>query len=393
MKKLYLDYQASTPVAKEVLLKMQPYFIELFANPHSGDHAMGWKAATHIDIAAQQVAYLIGADSDEVIFTSGATESNNLAILGLAKRAALTKTTRKRILLSAIEHKCVLSAGHVLKEQYGYVVDYIPVDRNGQIISAELEQLLSDDVLLVSIMAVNNEVGSIQDVASLSEVIRNNGAVFHCDAAQAPMAMSMRNFAEQVDMLSLSGHKMYGPKGIGALFISRDLQNQIEPLIYGGGQQSGLRSGTLPTPLCIGLGAAAEYISSAELSGMNNELRARRDKLFRMLTALPWPTTLYGSKFERRHPGNLSLGFEGFNAQDILGALQPNLAASSGSACTSGIPEPSHVLKAMGVTTEKAESVIRFSLGFETSDQELEETVRLIDAVLHRLSGNASIIS
>lgn len=386
MKTLYFDFQATTPVADEVLRKMQPYFAESFANPHASDHVLGWKSAASVENAAQQVARLIGGDADEIIFTSGATESNNLAILGLARRAALAHTPRKRILLSAIEHKCILSVGRVLEEQYGYSVDSIPVDRNGQVISRELERLLGDDVLLVSIMAVNNEIGSIQDIRALSEIIGKTGAVFHCDAAQAPMAMDMEGLAAQADMISLSGHKMYGPKGIGALYIRRDLHDDIEPLIYGGGQQNGLRSGTLPTPLCVGMGAAAEYIASFEVSQKRGELRTRRDGFLAKLLALPWEGRLYGDDGEKRHPGNISIGFQGFNAKDILGALQPLLAASTGSACTSGILEPSHVLKAIGLATEEAESVIRFSLGFETSDQEVDEAIKRIDMTLHKFS-------
>jgi len=385
MKPLYFDYQATTPVADEVFLKMQPFFSESFANPHSSDHALGWKSAACVERATQQVACLVGADSDEIIFTSGATESNNLAILGLAKRAAQTKSPRKRILLSAIEHKCVLSVGRVLQEQLGFTVELIPVDKNGHIKYEELERLLGSDVLLVSIMAVNNEIGSIQDIAGLSKTIRNNGAVFHCDAAQAPMAIAMENFTTQVDMLSLSGHKMYGPKGIGSLYIRRELQKDIEPLIYGGGQQHGLRSGTLPTPLCIGMGMAAEYMSSNEGKSRRKDLCELRNSFLKMLFTLPYPTKLYGSDISHRHPGNISIGFSGFNAQDILGALQPSLAASTGSACTSGFPEPSHVLKAIGLETSEAESVIRFSLGFETTEDDLNDAVTLIQSALEKL--------
>lgn len=391
MKTLYFDFQATTPVADEVLRNMQPYFAESFANPHASDHVLGWKSAASVENAAQQVARLIGGDADEIIFTSGATESNNLAILGLARRAAMAPTTRKRILLSAIEHKCILSVGRVLVEQYGYAVDCIPVDRNGHVISSELETMLEDDVLLVSIMAVNNEIGSIQNIRALSEIIRSSGAIFHCDAAQAPMALDLGSLAAQADMISLSGHKMYGPKGIGALYIRRYLQDNIEPLIYGGGQQNGLRSGTLPTPLCVGMGAAAEYIGSPEVSKRRKELQARKDRFLNMLLAFPWEVRLYGDDGQNRHPGNISIGFQGFNAQDVLGALQPHLAASTGSACTSGIPEPSHVLKAIGLAKEEAETVIRFSLGFETSDQELDDAVSLINTALQKLSDTSAI--
>lgn len=383
---MYFDYQATTPVADHVLDKMQPHFSEAFANPHSSDHALGWHSAAVIERATQQVADLIGADSDEIFFTSGATESNNLAILGLGRRAALEGSSRKRILLGAIEHKCVLAAGRALKDQYGFTVDIIPVDQSGHIVTSELERLMGDDVLVVSIMAVNNEIGTIQDIPKLSELIRRHGSVFHCDAAQAPLAISMADFASHADMLSLSGHKMYGPKGIGALYIHRDLQDQIEPLIYGGGQQNGIRPGTLPTPLCVGLGAASDYATSTEASSKRNELSARRDRFLDMLLALPWPTELYGADPERRHPGNISIGFRGLEAQEILGALQPKLAASSGSACTSGIPEPSHVLKAIGLTTAQAESAIRFSLGFDTTDKEVDSAVDLIESTLLRLS-------
>lgn len=385
-KTLYFDYQATTPIADQVFRKMEPFFTETFANPHASNHSLGWKSAAAVESAAQEVALLIGADADEIIFTSGATESNNLAILGLARRAALDHISKKRILLSAIEHKCVLSAGRVLGEQYGYTVDTIPVDQNGHVQTVDLKRLIGNDVLLVSIMAVNNEIGSIQNIGALSKIIRETGAVFHCDAAQAPVTMQMASFAAQVDMVSLSGHKMYGPKGIGALYIRRDLQDRIEPLIYGGGQQNGLRSGTLPTPLCVGMGAAARYISSFEVSQKRDELRIRRDKFLDMLFNLPWSAQLYGADRQVRHPGNISIGFPGFDAQDILGALQPHLAASTGSACTSGMPEPSHVLKAIGLTTEEAESVIRFSLGYETSDQDIEEAIKLIDQALQSLS-------
>ncbi len=385
MNTLYFDYQASTPVANEVLLKMQHFFTESFANPHSSDHALGWESAAAIDNAAQSVGDLIGADIDEIIFTSGATESNNLAILGLAKKAVISNSSRKRVLLSSTEHKCVLSVGRVLEDQFGFTVETIPVDRNGHISSAELERKLGDDVLLVSIMAVNNEIGTIQDIEAFSEIIKKYGSIFHCDAAQAPIAIKMDKFAEHVHMLSLSGHKMYGPKGIGALYIRRDIQEDIEPLIYGGGQQNGIRSGTLPTPLCVGMGAAAEYIGSFGILEKRKALQERRDMFIKELISLSWSTRLYGDTGDKRHPGNISIGFEGFNGATVLGALQPYLAGSTGSACTSGIPEPSHVLKAIGLANVEAEAVIRFSIGFETTAQEIHEAVELIDSALKRL--------
>ena len=383
-KTLYFDHQATTPVDARVVVAMTPYYAESLGNPHSSDHSLGWASASAVEKAAARVAQLIGADADEIIFTSGATESNNLALLGLGRRAAGDK--RRRILVSAIEHKCVLAAARVLQEQFGFVVDLIPVDAEGFVNVAVLEEALDDEVLVVSVMAVNNEIGTIQDIGRISELVRSYGAVFHCDAAQAPMAMNMGSMASQTDMLSLSAHKMYGPKGIGAIYISRELQDQIEPLIYGGGQQNGLRSGTVPVPLCVGLGAAADIFAAADVGEKRAQLCCRRDTFVEMLNRLPWPIALNGPQGQARHPGNANIRFAEFSADDILGALQPHLAASTGSACTSGIPEPSHVLRAIGLNGEEAESSIRFSLGFDTTDADLEEAARLIMEALTRLA-------
>ena len=383
-KTLYFDHQATTPVDARVVAAMTPYYSESFGNPHSSDHSLGWESASAVEKATARVAWLIGADVDEITFTSGATESNNLALLGLGRRAAGGK--RRRILVSAIEHKCVLAAARVLQEQFGFVVDLIPVDAEGFVEVSALEKALGDDVLAVSVMAVNNEIGTIQDIGRISELVRSYGAFFHCDAAQAPIAMNMGAMTIQTDMLSLSAHKMYGPKGIGAIYISRELQDQIEPLIYGGGQQNGLRSGTVPVPLCVGMGAAADIFAETEAEERRAQLCRRRDTFIEMLNRLPWPTALNGPQGQVRHPGNANIRFPDFSAYDILSALQPHLAASTGSACTSGIPEPSHVLRAIGLNGEEAESSIRFSLGFDTTDADLEEAVRLITEALTRLT-------
>ena len=327
---------------------------------------------------------LIGADASEVFFTSGATESNNLALLGLGRRAASGK--RHRILLSAIEHKCVLAAGRVLQEQNGYALGLIPVDHEGFVDLSALEGALDDDVLAVSIMAVNNEIGTIQDMEKISGMVRNHGAVLHCDAAQAPISLNIENLSRYADMLSLSAHKMYGPKGIGIIFISHELQDQIEPLIYGGGQQNGLRPGTVPVPLCVGIGAAADLLAGDDAEIKRSQLRRRRDAFIERLNHLAWPVKVNGPEGLRRHAGNANVCFSGFSAQDILSTLQPRLAASTGSACTSGIPEPSHVLRAVGLGGDEAESSIRFSLGFGTSDEDIEQAVGLIDEALSRLS-------
>ena len=382
---IYLDHQATTPVDERVLDRMLPYFRESFGNPHSADHSLGWKSSLAVEQAAAQVAGLIGADPDEIIFTSGATEANNMALLGFARRLR-PGSARRRFILSKIEHKCVLAAGRTISDQLGFPVEHLTVDKEGRVLLASLEDALDEDVLAVSIMAVNNEIGTIQDIQEISEPVRNTGAIFHCDAAQAPISMDIQGIAEHVDMLSLSAHKMYGPKGIGALYIRRELQHDLEPLIYGGGQQGGLRSGTVPTPLCVGMGAAAELLSGNEARQKREILRQRRDRFVEKLTGLPWPTRLNGRAGEYRHPGNANICFNGFSAQDILQVLQPHLAASTGSACTSGIPELSHVLKAIGLTQEDAEASIRFSLGFDTSDEDIDEAVNLIDNALNRLS-------
>ena len=334
---------------------------------------------------------MIGADPDEVFFTSGATESNNMVLLGLGRRAA--GTSRRRILISAIEHKCVLASVRALEERLAFTIEQIPVDEQGHVNLAALEDMLGEDVLAVSVMAVNNEVGTIQDIATISGYVRRHGAVFHCDAAQAPIGMPTGALATHADLLSLSGHKMYGPKGVGIAFIARELQHRIEPLIYGGGQQGGLRSGTLPVPLCVGMGAASQLLHREEAQEQRKQLRRRRDAFVRFLTGLGWPVRLVGPQGEARHPGNASICFHGFSAHEILGALQPRLAASTGSACASGIPEPSHVLGALGVNGDDAEATIRFSLGFGTTDADVEQAVGLIEDALGRLSKAGLICS
>lgn len=363
---------------------MAQYLGESFGNPHSVDHSLGWKAARAVEDAAARVAGLIGADADEIVFTSGATEANNLALLGLGRRASGGK--RRRILVSAVEHKSVLAVGHILHEQLGYRIESVPVDAAGFVDMAALQETLSDDVLAVSIMAVNNEIGTIQDIVALSGVIKRSGALFHCDAAQAPFAIELRNVSHVVDLLSLSSHKMYGPQGIGALFIRRDLQDHIEPLVYGGGQQQNLRSGTVPVALCVGMGTAAALLDARAAEEERAAVRRRRDSFVRKLTDLPWPIVLNGPESAQRHPGNANMRFEGFDAHDILSTLQPRLAASTGSACTSGIPEPSYVLRAIGLSSDEAESSIRFSIGRNTTDADLEEAVALIDESLAKLA-------
>jgi len=374
-KMIYADYQATTPVDPRVVEKMAPYWQESFGNPHSSDHIVGWQAAKSVEQAKSSIASLIGADPDEIIFTSGATEANNLALFGLARRA---QSGQRRILAGATEHKCVLAAARALEAREGFTVEQVPVDGEGFIDLDALTDLLDETTLMVSIMAVNNEVGTIQEIPLISEIVASHDVLLHCDAAQGACALDMSHLADHADLISLSGHKMYGPQGIGALYIRREIQSKVEPIIYGGGQQSDLRSGTVPVPLCVGMAAAAEILLTEEGVAERKRVANQRDIFVSLLQASPYPVSLNGPTSDRRHPGNANLQFEGFVAQEILGALQPHLAASTGSACTSGIPEPSHVLRALGLTAAQADASIRFSFGRFTTDAEIEEAAQLV---------------
>ena len=381
---IYADYQATTPVDPRVLGRMEPHWRESFGNPHSSDHVIGWRAAETVREASASVSGLVGCDADEVIFTSGATEANNLALQGLARRAP---AGRRRLLVSAIEHKCVLASARALAAHHGFTVDTIPVDREGFVDLAVLAEQLDDTVLVASIMAVNNETGAIQDIPRIAGLLAAHDILFHCDAAQAPCAMDVSGLAAHADLISLSGHKIYGPQGIGALCVRRDLHDRMEPMIHGGGQQEGLRSGTVPVPLCAGIAASAELLCAPEAAGERARLSRRRDRFLELLERAGCPVVLNGPAGRLRHAGNANLRFPGFDAHAILGALQPRLAASTGSACTSGAPEPSHVLRAMGLTAAEADASIRFSFGRFTTDDEVEEAARLVARALESLSG------
>ncbi len=372
---IYADYQATTPVDPRVVEQMAPYWSEAFGNPHSNDHVIGWRAADAVREASSSVGALIGADPDEVVFTSGATEANNLALLGLARRAP---THRRRILVGAIEHKCVLAAARALAEREGFTIETIPVNCEGFVDLDVLEGMVDGTVLAVSVMAVNNEVGTIQDIEAISKILLPHGVLLHCDAAQAPCAMDIGRLASLADLISLSGHKIYGPQGVGALYIRRHLQDQIEPLFYGGGQQVGLRSGTVPTPLCVGMAAAVDILNSTEGPKERTRVAEQRDLFVRLLLSANPSVAVNGPQGQCRHPGNANLRFDGLVAQDLLASLQPNLAASTGAACASGIPEPSHVIRALGLSTAEAESSIRFSFGRFTTKAEIEEAVHLL---------------
>ncbi|MCY4139243.1 MAG: cysteine desulfurase family protein [Rhodobacteraceae bacterium] len=372
---IYADYQATTPLDPRVRDRMAPFWNESFGNPHSSGHIVGWQAHLAVDAAASSVAALIGADPDEIVFTSGATEANNLALFGPAFRAP---RGRRRILVSAIEHKCTLSASQAIAKRMGFSVESIPVNPEGLLDLAAFQSALGDDVLLASIMAVNNEVGTIQDLPRVSGLLAPHGILLHCDAAQAPCAVNTKTFASHADFISLSAHKMYGPQGIGALYIRRELQERIEPLIYGGDQQKGLRSGTLPLPLCVGMGVAAELAANGEADSERKRIGNQRDEFVRQIENGNPCVSLNGPGPSRRHPGNANLKFVGHEAEEILGALQPKLAASTGSACTTGMPELSHVLLALGLSTDECDASIRFSFGRFTTDDDVKSAADLV---------------
>ena len=382
---VYADYQATTPVDPRVIDAMMPFWHDTFGNPHSVEHSVGWQAAHAVQEAAGSVGGLIAADAEEIIFTSGATEANNLALFGLANGAPQSKN---RLLVSPIEHKSVLAVARALAERQGFVVETLAVDHQGFVDPDALRQSLDDDVLMVSIMAVNNEVGTIQPIAELGEILAEHAVVFHCDAAQAPCAMPMSGLADHADLISLSSHKIYGPQGLGALFVRHTLQERMNPVIHGGGQQNGLRSGTVPVPLCVGMGTAARLFCGADASSERKRIARQRDRFIARLRDGEAAVTLNGPPTSVRHPGNANLRFDGYDGRDLLERLQPRLAASTGAACASGISEPSHVLRALGRSSEETDASIRFSFGRFTTDAEIELAAVLVLEALERSLGD-----
>lgn len=378
-----MDYQASAPVDPRVIEAMAPLWSESFANPHSAQHSLGWSGAKKVEAAKAQVAELLGADTDEIVLTSGATESNNLALVGAAERAASGK--RNRILVSAIEHKCVLEAGWQAAKMLGGKLEIIPVDERGGVDEAALRRLIADDVLLVSIMAVNNEIGTIQNIEALSDIAHGAGAMFHCDAAQAPLALELSDLVDSADLVSLSGHKFYGPQGVGALYVRRSVKSALNPIIHGGGQQEGLRSGTVPLALAVGMGCAASLLAADEGEHERRRVGLLRDRFVGQLLESCNELTVNGPPTVQRHPGNANIRFSGFDAEQLLFSMQPKLAASTGSACTSGTQEPSHVLRAIGLDYGAAQECIRFSIGRFFDENLVDEAARIVIGTMSEL--------
>jgi cysteine desulfurase len=374
---IYLDYQATTPTDPRVLDVMLPFFNRQFGNPHSRQHAYGWAAEDAVEAARRQVAALIGAEAREITFTSGATEANNLAIKGVASLAP----ARDRIVTVATEHKCVLEACRSM-ETSGWRVTYLPVNSSGLVDLAALAAAIDDRTALVSIMAVNNEIGVIQPLAEIGRLAHARGALFHTDAAQAAGKIALDVAAMNVDLMSISGHKLYGPMGIGALYVRRRPGLKLSPLFDGGGQERGLRSGTLPLPLCVGLGAACE-IAATEMPAESARLAKLRDALLAELKRRLPDVHLNGDA-KLRVAGNLNVAFPGIDVEDLMMDVK-DVAVSSGSACTSASIEPSYVLRALGLSEELARASLRISLGRFTTAEEVEQAAARLAAGVVRL--------
>ncbi|KAA2215134.1 cysteine desulfurase family protein [Teichococcus oryzae] len=372
---IYLDNHATTAIDPRVLDAMRPWWEANFANPHSVEHAMGRDAEAAVERARDQVATLIGAEGREIIFTSGATEANNLAIKGCARFAAAHGDERRRILLPRTEHPCVLQSALDLARE-GFDPVLLPVDAGGLLeMGALREALAAAPALLVSVMAVNNEIGVVQDVARVAALAHAAGALFHTDAAQAVGRVPLDVEAMGIDLLSVSGHKIYGPKGIGALFVRRRPRVRLAPLFSGGGQERGLRSGTLPTPLLVGLGKAAQ-LASGEGLAEQPRIAALRDRLhLRLRDAIPG--LLRNGDARDVVAGNLNLAFPGVTAQAMLEHLD-GLCVSTGSACSSAAVEPSHVLRALGIGAERASASLRIGIGRFTSPEDVERAAALL---------------
>jgi cysteine desulfurase len=374
---VYLDYQATTPTDPRVVDAMMPYFTQEFGNPHSIQHAMGRDAEAAVERARAQIAELIGAEAREIVFTSGATESNNLAIKGAA-RFARDHMGRSHVITVATEHKCVLESARRLEDE-GVTLTILPVQPDGHLDLDRLRAAITERTALVSVMAVNNEIGVIAPLGEIGALCRERGVLFHTDAAQAVGKIPVDVEAMKIDLLSISGHKLYGPKGIGALYVRRRPRVRLVPLIDGGGQERGLRSGTLPTPLIVGLGEAA-VLAGREMAVEAARLHTLRRRLQDGLAARLSGVTLNGDA-ERRIAGNLNLSFAGVEAEALIARLG-DVAVSSGSACTSASVEPSYVLRALGLSDALANASLRIGLGRFTTEADIDHAVtRLAEAV------------
>lgn len=366
---LYLDAQATTPLDPRVLDAMLPYLTSYYGNPHSRTHAYGWESEKAVEVARAQVAELIGADPKEIVFTSGATESNNIAIKGVARFYSAKK---KHVITTQTEHKCVLDSCRALEGE-GFRVTYLPVGQNGIISLEELEKAITPETSLVSIMTVNNEIGVVQPIAEIGKLCKAKKVFFHTDAAQAVGKIPLNVQTMNIDLMSISGHKIYGPKGVGVLYVRRRPRVRIEALQSGGGQERGLRSGTVPTPLAVGIGEACKIALTDmkyDHEWMEKLSKRLMDQIYEKL-----PHVIRNGDPVHTYPGCINLSFAYVEGESLLMALK-DVALSSGSACTSASLEPSYVLRAIGADEDLAHSSIRFGIGRFTTIDEIDYTAQ-----------------
>jgi len=374
---IYLDYSATTPVDPRVAAKMIPYLTEHFGNPASRSHAFGWEAEAAVEEARGHVAALLGCDAKEIIWTSGAIEGNNLAIKGAAE---FYKTKGKHLVTQKTEHKATLDTCREL-ERRGFEVTYLDVEPNGLVSLEKFKAAVRPDTILATIMYVNNEIGVIQPIQEIGEFCRDKGIVFHCDAVQAAGKLDIDLGRLKVDLMTISAHKMYGPKGIGALYIRRKPRVRLEAQIHGGGHERGFRSGTLATHQIVGFGEAAR-LAKLEMASDNARIRALRDKLWKGISRME--EVVLNGDLERRIPSNLNVSFNYVEGESLIMAIK-DIAVSSGSACTSASLEPSYVLRALGRSDELAHSSIRFTLGRFTTEEEIDYAIDLVQRKVAKL--------
>src|SRR6266508_4805348 len=374
---IYLDYSATTPVDPRVAKKMIPFLTEQFGNAASRSHAFGWEAEKAVEEAREHVAALLNADPKEIIWTSGATEGNNLAIKGAAN---FYKGKGKHIVTMKTEHKAVLDTVRELERQ-GFVATYLDPQQNGLLDLEKFKAALRPDTVLASVMMVNNEIGVIQPIAEIGEICRSKGIIFHCDAVQAAGKIPIDLQKLKVDLLTVTAHKVYGPKGIGAQYVRRKPRVRIEPQIHGGGHERGFRSGTLPTHQIVGFGEAAR-LAKLEMAKDNAHVRALRDRLLNSIKDIE--EVYVNGDLERRIPHNLNVSFNFVEGESLIMAVK-DVAVSSGSACTSASLEPSYVLRALGRSDELAQSSIRFNNGRFTNEEEIDYAVKLLRSKIGKL--------
>jgi cysteine desulfurase len=375
---IYLDNHSTTPCDPRVVEVMLPYFTEKFGNSASRNHSFGWEVEEGVEHARKQIAHLIGADAKEIIFTSGATESDNLALQGIV---AMYREKGDHIITSATEHRAVIDTAKYL-EKKGVTVTFLPVDKAGMVSPDDVRNAITDKTILISVMLANNEIGTINPIAEIGKIAKEKGIIFHCDATQGVGKIPVNVQEMGIDLMSFSAHKIYGPKGVGALYVRRKAPRvRLEPMLYGGGHERGMRSGTLPVPLIVGFGKAAE-LCEQEMATEAVRMAKMRDRLQAGIMSAMDEVYLNGHPTERL-PGNLNISFAYVEGEALLMGVK-EIALSSGSACTSATLEPSYVLRALGVGSDLAHSSIRFGIGRFNTDEEIEYTIgRMLKAVTH----------